>query len=107
MHKRKSKKLYREEQALFFGAVFVLLFVTVLYMYFLSASVVHVVMRKEINQEIAHMSSYVSGLESEYIEAQHKVSNDIAEMQGYVRTNEKIFINRTETSLVLSQNNES
>lgn len=75
-------------------------------MYFLSASVVHVVMRKETNQEIASVSSHVSQLESRYIEAQHRVSDDIASMHGYVVAEEKIFIDRTEKSLVLGEGND-
>ena len=34
------------------------------YMYFLSATVVHVVIRKEVTSEIAHMNSEISKLES-------------------------------------------
>jgi len=107
MKKYKTIKLYKEERMLFFTASFVLCLVFASYIYFVSASVVHVVMRKEINQEIASLSSYVSRLESKYIDSQHKVSNDIASMDGFVEVNEKIFIDRTETSLVLSGNNGS
>lgn len=77
------------------------------YMYFLSASVVHVVIRKEINQEINTLSSNISVLESKYIEAQHSVSEDIASMHGYTLTKAKIFIEPAESTLVLSKNNDS
>ena len=107
MKRQTTTVLYREEKMWFFAALFILMFVSVLYVYFLSASVVHVVMRKEINQEIAQVSSQVSSLESEYIEAQHRVSDDIASMHGYVVTEEKVFIDRTQTSLVLSDSNDS
>lgn len=104
MKRYNSTKLYKEERLWFFAAVGLLLFVSVLYMYFLSASVVHVVMRKELNQEIANVSSYVSQLESQYIEAQHNMSNRIATLDGFVETDEKVFIDRTPATLVLHTN---
>jgi len=72
-----------------------------LYIYFVSASVVHVVMRTEISQEITKIASEIGELESEYIEAQHRVSSDIASLQGYTPTVSKIFIDKTPASLVL------
>ncbi len=91
----------------FFAALTLLLAVFIAYMYFVSASVVHVVIRKEVGQEISVLSSYVSQLESQYIEAQHRVSADIANLKGYVVVEDKIFIDRTTTSLVLSERNDS
>jgi hypothetical protein len=64
-------------------------------------------MRQELNHEINEMSSYVSQLESQYITAQHEVSADIAARSGYAEASEKVFIERTPASLVLSRNNES
>ncbi|MFM2381631.1 MAG: hypothetical protein RLZZ76_398 [Candidatus Parcubacteria bacterium] len=72
-----------------------------LYVYFVSASIVHVVIRTEVGQEVAHISSEISTLESEYIKAQHKVSSDIASLQGYKKSSDKIFIDRGGDSLVL------
>jgi hypothetical protein len=71
-------------------------------MYFVSASIVHVVLRTEVGSEIALLSSEISLLEGKYIEVQHKVSSDIASLQGYKKTGSKIFIDRNEGSLVLS-----
>ena len=73
----------------------------VMYVYFISASIVHVVMRTEINHDIAKLSSEISGLESAYILEQHKVSADIATLQGYSKTAQKTFIERGTDSLVL------
>lgn len=73
-------------------------------MYFVSASIVHVVMRKEVDAQIAQLNSSVSQLEAEYIERQHEVSNDFATQQGFVAVEKKIFIDRTTDTLVLSHN---
>jgi hypothetical protein len=70
-------------------------------MYFVSASVVHVVMRKEIDREIAEKSSEISALEAHFIEAQHSVSKDIATLHGFEVATEKIFIDKTESTLSL------
>jgi hypothetical protein len=61
-------------------------------------------MRKEIDKELATTGSYVSELESQYIEAQHSMSEEIATMQGYVEAHDKIFIDRSDTSVALSRN---
>lgn len=78
-----------------------LLLLLLAYMYFLSASVLHVVMRKEINQDIRKIQTEIAFLETEYIEAQHAVSADIASLQGFVETPKKVFLDRTKGSLVL------
>ncbi len=78
-----------------------------LYIYFISASIVHVVIRTEISQDITMLSSEISSLESSYIEAQHKVSSDIATLQGYEETPKKVFINRNPDSLVLRTQNQN
>lgn len=90
------------EKMLFVGLSSLCMVLFALYIYFISAAVVHVVIRTEIGQEIAQISSEISELEGKYIAAQHKVSKDIASLQGYVQTQEKLFIDKTPSSLVLS-----
>ena len=72
-----------------------------LYVYFLSVSIVHVVMRQETVQEIKEQQSRIAALEREYIAAQHTLSASVASLEGYTAVNEKVFISRTESSLVL------
>ncbi len=79
----------------------VLVCLAVLYMYFLSMSVVHVVMRKELHQERRAVESEIAQLEASYIEAQHKVSEKIAMSESLSETSEKIFVERIAPSLVL------
>lgn len=83
-------------------ASFLLMLCFALYIYFLSLSVTHVVMRKEIQQDISQLNSEISALESRYIAAQHRVSDEIASLQGFQPVEEKIFIDRSEAVLVLS-----
>ena len=83
------------------GGVLVVLFVG--YVYLLSASVVHVVIQKEMKRDFTKLHSEIAAVETTYIAAQHAVSADIASLDGFVAVTEKIFIDRSEPSLVLSE----
>ena len=74
------------------------------YLYFLNVSVVHVVMRKEATQEENQLRTEIATLETSYIDAQHKISNKIADAEGYDTHSEKIFVTRDSDSLVLGNN---
>ncbi len=104
MNTRVQTAIYEKERIWLFAGSVCLVSSVVLYIYFLSASVHHVVMRKEIDKEITTRGSLVSMLESQYIEAQHLVSEDIASMRGFALTNDKIYIDRSDTTLVLRTN---
>lgn len=80
-----------------------LVVLVVAYMYFLSMSVVHVVMRKELHQSARQIESEISSLEAKYIEAQHAVSEKIASAEVLSETNEKIFVSRVPDTLVFSR----
>lgn len=74
------------------GSLILVLFA--LYIYFVSASVLHVVMRQEVEQHSAALSSEIAQLEARYIHAQHAVSEQVASLEGYVATEQKVFIDR-------------
>jgi len=98
--RKKQQHTLEQKLCISLGALCVLLFAT--YIYFISASVVHVVIRTETAQEIKKVGSEISLLEGRFIEAQHKVSADIASLQGYTQTSKKVFIDRTAPAFVLS-----
>lgn len=104
MSQRRYNKIEKEHYLLA-GAFFLLIALVVSYGYLLSATVVHVVMQKEVRQEINATHTEIAHLESEYITRQHAVSDEIASLQGFVVASNKIFINKSDTSLVLSSNN--
>lgn len=83
-------------------AIGLVLTLFVAYVYFLSATVVHVVMRKEMMHEIVQMNSELSKLEAEYIAAQHAVNDAVVQQQGFVAVAEKIFLEQGATSVALS-----
>ncbi len=99
-----KQQLYDTERKWFYAALGFFLLAVCAYIYFLSASVVHVVMRKEVDREMSALNSSISLLEAEYIEAQHSVSEQIATLRGFTLTDDKIYIDKSETTLVLSRN---
>lgn len=75
-----------------------------LYMYLLTMSVVHVVIRKETAQAVQALETEIASLETQFMLAQHVVSSAIVENQGFTQTNEKIFVSRTpDTAVALSR----
>jgi hypothetical protein len=83
----------------------VLIGLVILYMYLLSMSVVHVVMRKELTLAIRETESDIARLETDFIHAQHTVSERIASATQFYETDEKIFVRRSPDALVLSRIN--
>ena len=74
-----------------------------LYMYFLTMSVVHVVLRKEVVLSIRDVESQIASLESSYINAQHTVSDKMATLESFTQNDNKIFVTRgAKPTLVLS-----
>ncbi len=74
-----------------------------LYVYFLSASIVHVVMRQEVMSSIKDQQTKVATLEASYMEAQHRLSANVANLDGYEKVDDKIFLSRVPGTLVLNQ----
>ncbi len=70
------------------------------YMYFLSLSVVHVVMSREYIHAGAEVASQITELEAQFIEAQHSVRREVALQDGFVLAERKTFIAPSDTSLV-------
>lgn len=86
--------------------VSLLLFGIGAYIYFLSISVVHVVMRKEATTQIGELRSEIARLETSYIEAKHQISARVASLEGFTQNQDKVFISKQEQNLVLRTANE-
>jgi hypothetical protein len=101
------KKLQNKHHFITLACATLLVGVVVAYMYFLSLSVVHVVMRKETSGEIERLRSEIAFLESSYIEASHHINQRVAHMPGFSSIEDKVFITKdTSASLVLNTSNE-
>ncbi len=87
---------------------FTLLILSVVaYMYFLSLSVVHVVMRKDTLHDITQLRSDIAFLESSYIEANYEISQKVAMADEFSAVKDKVFIKQSiDQGLVLRTTNE-
>ncbi len=95
-----SQMQYRAERVLLGAAFLTLLVLCGLYMYFISLSVVHVVVSQETDVRIHEMRSDIAKQEAEYMEMQNALSREVVEQKGYIAATEKIFIDRSAGSLV-------
>lgn len=102
---RKLKATKNNRDKLYVMSAFSMLLVLfALYIYFVSVSVLHVVMQQEMQRNMSQLQTEISKLEAEYISAQHALSMNIASLDGYIETDNKIFIDRSDTTVALSQN---
>ncbi len=103
---RAQKKTYTLERKLFYAGLLSVIVVSVAYVYFVSAAVAHVVVRKELSQEITKTQTRISDLETEYILAKDAVGEHTAFEKGFEKNEKKVFVTRAKSSLVLSRSNE-
>lgn len=104
MQTYKKTAVYRGESRLFYSAVLFLMLSAAAYAYFLCTSVVNVVMRKDVDVQISAVSTTMSELESDYIELQSALSADTATQKGFVVATKRVFIDKSQSTLVLSHN---
>lgn len=91
---------YKAEKILLAASFVSLSLLCGLYMYLLSSSVVHVVISKEAEASVYEVSSEIAALEAEYMEIQHSISKEVVEKNGYIAAGQKIFVDRSNASLV-------
>ncbi len=100
MTKTKTHKLTTSRVLYICSVLLVILFL--IYMYLVSASVMHVVIREENRQEGEKVKSEISNLETRLISRQHIINEEVVAQYGFKKNAKKIFIDRTPDTLVLS-----
>lgn len=106
MKRTNTKTTYHTERRLFYVAAASLCILSVAYVYFVSAAVAHVVVRKELSQEIVATQTRISDLEAEYIIAKDSVGMDMAIAHGFEGNSAKVFVTKVSSNMALSLNNE-
>lgn len=96
-----QQAIINREKKYLVGACFLLGFLFVAYMYVVSSTVLQVVAREQISDQIVALQSEISQLESSYMLAQHEISKDIAFQSGFVPADNKYFITHTNTAVAL------
>jgi len=77
------------------------LFSIVLYIYFLSLSVTHVVFRQESVQKLNALRSEIAELDTKYIEAKHEINLELVNLNHLSKKDDKIFISHSHKNLAL------
>ncbi|MAZ56243.1 hypothetical protein CL653_00420 [bacterium] len=84
----------------------VLVFLALMYMYFVSSTILHTVVRKEVAKSIIELESKIAELETDYILAQNSINTELAIEKGFIpNDNKKLFADRSVSTLVLSTGN--
>lgn len=100
-HSRFHLPQFYTNTRLFYAVLAALLVVFSVYIYYICATVVNVVVRQEIDQNIAKANSRISDLESRYIEAKERVTLAEANARGFTSSREKIYITQISDTLVV------
>lgn len=86
-------------QTIEFHAVKILLAILIvlglLYVYFLGSAVVHAVVRKEVQQDIAQASSRIAELEVAYLSRKNDVTAELASELGFTHVAHKSYLERS------------
>ncbi len=72
-----------------------ILFLAGMYGFLVSSSIVNVVVRKEIEQEISRSYSRMSEIESEYLLLTNAITPSLAHELGFSDIQNKVFVTRT------------
>lgn len=70
------------------------------YMYFLSVSVIHVVISQENEEKMHRVASEISSLEATYMEKKIEIASGIVGGNGYVSASQKVFVNKNQPNVV-------
>lgn len=65
-----------------------------LYGFLISTSIINVLVREEVGQNIADLHSYISDLESEYLMLKNSITLGLAYDLGFTDTAKKTFVTR-------------
>lgn len=99
---------YCTERRVFFGALALLIALFGAYIYFVSASVVHVVVREETDKKISYVTSRIGDLESQYLAVQQAITEEDLAQYGFVDAPaEKVYVRKAPDNLVLVTHDES
>jgi hypothetical protein len=75
-----------------------------IYMYAVSASVLHVVLREEVLKETASMHSQMGELEGKYFTMQSSITRSLAVESGYIPLTDKQFVStNAQNGITLNQ----
>ena len=102
-NKSQTRSLYGSTERLFWLALAGIATVFALYVYCISLSISNVVLREEMQLELAATNSRIGELESEYLTKKYAIDMQYAESLGFVALESKHFAVREGSNLTLNQ----
>ena len=84
--------VYYSQKRVFWTLITLSVCFIVAYMYFVGASIVNVVVREEIEQNIQRMRSAISEAETEYLRHRQEINATYAQRAGFVALSEKTYV---------------
>jgi hypothetical protein len=99
--------LYGTKSRLLGGAGIICVISFACYTYFLAASVLNVVVRKQIDTDISTIHTTLDELEARYIVATTRINEETAKERGFIEREEKTYLTAKSNTVVLSTNDES
>lgn len=79
---------------IFWSLIIFILILVGLYSYFVSKSIVNIIVRKDIEQELLAVGSRLSSLEFEYLSKKEAINLDLAYTLGFSDVKDKNFVTR-------------
>lgn len=65
-----------------------------LYGYFVSKSIINIIIREEIEQDLARVNAHMSSLEFDYIKKKNTINLELAYEMGFMDVQNKKFVTR-------------
>ena len=96
MYRRKASTFIIEKK-IFWGLVTAICTLMALYGFFVSTSIVNVIVREEIEQEIAATNARISELEFDYIHKKNAINLEYAHAMGFNSPVAQTFVARRST----------
>lgn len=103
--KKYAAQPYLFERRFFIVLIFSIFILSGLYIFFVSSSIINVLVREEIELEMAKLHSQLGEVESTYITQKDAISIELAHSLGFTDVSKKTFITRkTLSSIELTLN---
>jgi len=94
MKRRSNTATCALERRVFWIFISVIVVLLGLYGYFVSKPIINVIIREEIEQDLAKAGAHISSLEYDYIEKKNNINLELAYELGFQDARSKIFVTR-------------
>ena len=98
-----ARTIYGRQEQVLVGLMILLAITIGLYIYFISHSILNVVLREEMRMDIAATHSRIGELESDYLHKKYAIDKGYAESLGFTPVTGKHFVARDPNNLTFNQ----